>query len=222
MDEREFPHWYNEEASQADRALHDKLYDFDDLFADMRFEPDTTSYALACCQSQDPDSGEWAEDKVPLPEPLKYFGYSQVRTKVVEAIDHGLGFYDPGEKLLCLCAECADDDATLLHEMIHMHEDLINELPLYYHDTLLWALYKHLAGKVIGLDDAIDQHAHLLNESDIYYSGGLHDTLFLLKSFDLDMRMGYRLGTVFAYQHKQSFDYLSYEGEPARRSDNQG
>lgn len=29
--------------------------------------------------------------------------------------------------------------------------------------------------------------------------GGVHDLLFLLKSFDLDLRMNYPLGTVFGY-----------------------
>lgn len=222
MDERDFPHWYYEEASDEDRALHDRLYDFEDLFDDMRFEPGTPSYDLVRCQSRRLGSDEWVDDSVQLDPKLEYFSYGQVRTEVVETLDRGLGFYDPSERLLCLSREYASDDATLLHEMTHVHEEVVNGLPLHYHDTLLWALYKHLRGRVSRLDDAIDQHAHLLNETDISQVGGVHDTLFLLKTFDLDMRMGYRLGTVFGYEDKERFDYLTYEDGPAESGGDEG
>ena len=42
-------------------------------------------------------------------------------------------------------------------------------------------------------------NAHMLTEATLYSRGGLHDILFLLKSFDLEIRMGYPLRTVFAY-----------------------
>lgn len=212
MDDKEFRHWYYKEASWEDRALHDKLYDFDELFDDMRFEQGTAPYALIRCQAKDSD--EWVDEEVPSPEDLKCFSYNQIKTKV-EKPDYGLGFYDSREKLLCLGPDVAEDDAVLVHEMTHMHEDLINSLPLFYHDTLLWSLYTDLREKIDKLDDAISQHAHLLNETDIYATGGLHDTLFLLKSFDLDIRMGYKLGTVLHYDWAEHFDYLSYKGKPS-------
>lgn len=33
--------------------------------------------------------------------------------------------------------------------------------------------------------------------------GGVHDLTFLLKSFDIDLRMGYKLGTVFGYGYDE-------------------
>ena len=59
----------------------------------------------------------------------------------------------------------------------------------------------------------ITGHAHLLTGSTIYSSGGLHDILFLLKSFDLDIRMGYPLGTVFSYGREEEFKEYSYKND---------
>lgn len=60
--------------------------------------------------------------------------------------------------------EAATDDATILHEMIHLHEGVINGLPFYFHDVLYWARYQDLCKKVANLDDAISQYAHILIE----------------------------------------------------------
>ena len=67
-----------------------------------------------------------------------------------------------------------------------------------------------LKTKIPKLDDIISSHAHLLTGSTIYYRGGLHDILFLLKSFDLDIRMGYPLGTVFGYGRADEFKDCEY------------
>ena len=102
------------------------------------------------------------------------------------------------------------DDSTILHEMIHLHEFLINDQPMYFHDMLYWALYRDLKDKIPKLDEIITGHAHLLTESSLFNQGGLHDILFLLKSFDLDIRMGYPLGTVFGYGRIDDFKGYDY------------
>lgn len=83
--------------------------------------------------------------------------------------------------------------------MIHLHESVINDLPIYFHNMLYWALYQSLKQRISKLDEIITGHAHMLTESGLYEAGGLHDVLFLLKSFDLDIRKEYDLGTVFGY-----------------------
>ena len=112
------------------------------------------------------------------------------------------GYFDSKEQLLCISKECLDDDRIILHEMIHLHEFVLNGLPLFYHDTLLWTLYTDLRKRKEiknNLDKIISGHAHILFGQKIYNEGGLHDILFLLKSLDLDIKMGYSLGTVFGY-----------------------
>ena len=78
---------------------------------------------------------------------------------------------------------------------------------------LYWTLYKDLRNKISKLDEIITKHAHVFNESDLYEEGGLHDILFLLKSFDLDIRMGYPLGTVFGYGRIDIFKKYIYVKE---------
>ncbi|WP_329886773.1 hypothetical protein [Pseudoramibacter faecis] len=210
MDESFFMDWYYTQASEAERKLFDKMDEFSDLFEDMLFEPGTASYELIKCQSKSADSDEWRDDEAPRPESLEYFSYTFFKTKI-ESLDGREGYYDHQNQIICLSPEVAEDDATLLHEMIHLHESVINELPLYFHDMLYWALYHDLREKITELDQAITQHAHILNESTIYNNGGLHDILFLLKSFDLDIRKGYPLGTVFAYGGVDDFKFLTYK-----------
>lgn len=64
---------------------------------------------------------------------------------------------------------------------------------------IFYCLYKSLKNRIDDLDDRIEAHGHLLNEQQIYSRGGSHDILFLLKSYDLDLKKGYKLGTVFGY-----------------------
>ena len=92
-----------------------------------------------------------------------------------------------------------------------MDEFLINDQPMYMHDMLYWALYQALKEKIPKLDEIITGHAHLLTGSMLFEEGGLHDILFLLKSFDLDISMGYPLGTVFGYGRIDDFKVYDYE-----------
>lgn len=205
MDDSSYLKWYNEEATEEERKMHNRLNSFDNFFEDMRFEPDTSSYHLIQCQSKPEGSDVWEECEVPLPDELKYFSYNYFKVKIVEMKNYS-GYYDPSEQLICLTPNAID--STIIHELIHVHESIINELPLYYHDMLLWSLYQDLKKRVDGLDAAISQHAHLLNESSLASRGGTHDILFLLKSFDLDIKQKCPFGTIFGYGRKNDFKHL--------------
>jgi len=60
-------------------------------------------------------------------------------------------------------------------------------------------LYKKLSSQIEDLDSRILAHANIHSGTDIAQRGGSHDILFLLKSFDLDLQCGYKLGTVCGY-----------------------
>lgn len=60
-------------------------------------------------------------------------------------------------------------------------------------------LYNKLNPEIPDLDDKIAGRANILSGMDIYIQGGKHDILFFLKSLDLDLRCGYKLGTVCGY-----------------------
>ena len=216
--EEDFINWLYFEASEQEKTLAYKVEKFGMLFEDMLFKPGTSSYELTKVQVKD-QAGNWFCAGMDLPEELEYFDYSAYYFKVEELPDCD-AYYDNAEKLLCVSPESLSSDSTVLHEMIHLHECLINELPLYFHDMLCWALYKDLKEKTPKLDEIITRHAHILTGSSLYAEGGLHDVLFLLKSFDLDIREGYPLGTVFSYGKDDEFKEYSYIMDDDKKSQN--
>jgi len=201
-----FYRWYNFEATEDEKALYGRIEEFGTLFEDMIFRAGTYSSEFTKCHS-DLDKREIYDV---LPDELAKFDYFNFHYKAEEPDDCD-GYFNREEKLLCASPDAAD--STILHEMIHLHEYVVNQLPMYWHDTLYWALYKNLRDKIPELDNIITGHAHLLNESVLYKKGGLHDILFLLKSFDLDIRMRYPLGTVISYGREEAFKQYSYKKE---------
>ena len=211
MDECPFMEWIMSNIpSDDERKLVNIVADNMAHFEDMLFAPETSTYKLIQCQSRLKNSDEWINDEVGRPDELAYFSHTFLRYKV-EKLDGMLGYYNHEEQLICVTPEALNNNFVILHEMIHVYEDLINELPLFYHDMVYWALYSDLRKKIPKLDEIITGHAHLLNESSIYQFGGLHDILFLLKSFDLDIRMGAQLGTVFGYNRVDVFKEYGYK-----------
>ena len=206
MDNCSFADWYFKEATPEDIALYERVLSYGEFFEDMCFKVGTTSNRLIKCQSKQAD-GEWHDDEFDLPDKLEYFDYTLFKYKAEKPIDCDASF-NRLESLLT--APINADDSIILHEMIHMHECVINELPMYFHDMLYWALYQDLKDQIPMLDSIITDHAHIVNEYSLYQQGGLHDILFLLKSFDLDIRMKYKLGTVFGYGRTDDFSEYSY------------
>lgn len=202
MDESWQYDWAKSNPSDEERKLFDRLYVLGDYFSDMLFEEGSLTGELIKCQSQ-LDDGSWQDDTVVLPHELKDFRYTYFKRKVESLENNCAGYFDPKEQLLCISKEYLENDSIILHEMIHLHEFVLNGLPLFYHDTLLWALYVDLKEKINNLDRIILGHAHILAEQKIYNKGGMHDILFLLKSMDLDIKMDYSLGTVFGYELKE-------------------
>ena len=209
VDQNTFFQWYNFEATPDDIALYERVDGYGNLFEDMLFRRGTSSYGWTKYQVKNAD-GTWSEEGGYLPEELLYFDYSGFIYKA-EELDNYSGVFNQEDQILCTSPNA--EDSTVLHEMIHLHEFVINELPMYWHDMLYWALYKDLRNKISKLDEIITKHAHVFNESDLYEEGGLHDILFLLKSFDLDIRMGYPLGTVFGYGRIDIFKKYIYVKE---------
>jgi len=188
--------------SEEDITLRDRVYDFSDLFGDMLLEQNE------CVTVTDNDGHTCSYQ----PEELHYFSYGWVRFSV-RPLDSGCAglFTDCNIALhsgdisklkraeLAISPKHMRDDAVLLHEMIHLHETVIEDFPTTYHDIIFWQLYKSLSEKISDLDMRIQAFSHLSFQQDVEAFGGCHDILFLLKSYDLDIKMGYPLGTILAY-----------------------
>ena len=56
-----------------------------------------------------------------------------------------------------------------------------------------------MSRKISDLDQRIQAFTHLSDQQKLDAVGGCHDVLFLLKSFDLDIKMRYPLGSVLGY-----------------------
>ena len=212
--EETFFEWYWSQATQEERKLFDKVESLSSMFEDMLFKPGTSTYDLIKCKSKQKGTDEWIDDTVNLPTELEYFSYEFFRFKVEALEENQGGYFNHENHTLCISNKELENDNTILHELIHLHECVINELPLYFHDIVYWSIYKDLKSKIHDLDEIITATAHLLNESSIYSEGGLHDILFLLKSFDLDIKMKYPLGTVFAYgkaEELKEYQYLDQQ-----------
>jgi len=87
---------------------------------------------------------------------------------------------------------------TLLHKMIHAYEEML-KLP--FRDWLLLDLYQRMKRKIgeRAVRRCINVNTHTRN------SVVSHGVLFLLKSLELDERLGWKHGTVFGYGRDEWF-----------------
>lgn len=101
---------------------------------------------------------------------------------------------------------------TILHEMIHAHEFILEKRKPLLKEIVLLELYKNLKPKLnqknIDIDTWIFNHANIPHNEDLADTGGEHDLLFFLKSIDLDIRCGFELLTVFGYDYTRNFKEL--------------
>ena len=117
--------------------------------------------------------------------------------------------------------EYVKDNTVLLHELIHVFEwfyrpgnepyenqygtEVNPYIPPFIRDVLFINLYNDVNKRIKAkysnedLDLLILYHAHYVFGVQIALQGGNHDVLFYLKSLDLDLRLGFPLGTVCGY-----------------------
>lgn len=188
-----------ETATEDDRLLYEKVISFSDLFEDMLFVEGSASAKLLAHKGIDPLSGEMSLTVLNRPNVLDNFTYMFFSYKVESGDPKHGGDYNLKDQTLCIQKDHLEYDNVILHEMIHMHEHVVDSLPLIWHDALYYSLYKSLKRKIRKLDKIITLREQMLWENYAYPNGGSHDTLFMLKSFDLDLHLGYKLGTVHSY-----------------------
>ena len=194
------------EMSREERFLFSQVVDFWDLFEDMRFDEDSIVGEYIKVQYGD-GKGSFEDGIIAIPHAIRYFDPQQCtyRVKGLEEMV-AWGAYNSAECCLTLREDVLRDDAILLHEMIHMHEHVLQKVPHYYREILLLALYKtvkpQIAERGFDLDQLIFGHSNVAEAQRVASIGGEHGILFYLKSLDLDLKMEYELGTVCGYGRK--------------------
>lgn len=184
-------------------SMFQRVCELQDLFEDMQFADDSIVDNFIKVKYGS-NNGDFITDTIPIPDIIRYFDPQSFDYRIVPEDNASFGgCYNHMERSLTLREDAFGNDAVLLHEMIHMHEHAFEKVSRFYRDILFFCLYNDLKPKLeqdgIDLDKLILNHSHVAEGQRITVLGGQHDILFYLKSLDLDIKMGYELGTVCGY-----------------------
>ncbi|MBD5495441.1 MAG: hypothetical protein HDR12_14040 [Lachnospiraceae bacterium] len=131
---------------------------------------------------------------------------------IVEHIAKYDAYTDINSRKIVVDKKQIKNKSTILHEMIHAHEYILQKETPILKEIVLIELYKDLkpklANRKIDLDTWIFNHSNIPHNIELANSGCEHDTLFFLKSIDLDIRCGFELLTVFGYDYTRNFKEL--------------
>ena len=189
-----------------ERKLREFLDEHAFLFDDMLFRPGSCTYNAAVLTYEDGVT----DDEFYLPEALLSFSFSYFDVSV-EHLEDCCGYYNSEEQKLVIDPDHYKE-STILHEMIHLHEDILLEEAPYYRDCVFFALYKSLQKNIPDLDEILEEYSHLSIMMRSYgtASAGLHSVVFLLKSFQIDIHYSWKLGTTFGYGQDEIFGQYQY------------
>ena len=110
------------------------------------------------------------------------------------------GVYTPTTNKIIIATDYKSDKSIILHEMTHYYVYKLEQLWSCYTEWLLLRLYNKLSEAIPDLDSRIMGHMARLHYDAEQNTHGAHGILFFLKSYDLDIRCGYELGTVCGYE----------------------
>ena len=186
-------------ASQEEDDVNSRMYDFGErFFSDMMFEPDSIVGKYLECKSKDGNSDREVTDYIPIPE-LQSFSYDMIICKIKSLGKDYMACFDSKEMSLTISPNYTDRDYVILHEMIHIHEFLLSKINASYRDILFYELYKKVSNSINNINKLLDSWCNGVNQLGIQQKGGIHSPLFLLKSLDIDLQCGYKLGTTMGY-----------------------
>lgn len=109
------------------------------------------------------------------------------------------GLYRPEDNTIVISEGYSGDKKVILHEMIHYYDYKLSLLWSCYYEWVLLSLKEKLSTIIPDLDDRINAHIEYLHFYKEQNEVGNHSILFFLKSYDLDIRCGYELGTICSY-----------------------
>ena len=172
----------------------------EDLFSDMIFEKGsiTGDFMLR--------NGKHLIFETGLSIDEQYFRF------IVEDIEKYDAYTDVNSRKIVVDKKHIKNKPTILHEMLHAHEFILEKRKPLLKEIVLLELYKDLKPKLnqknIDIDTLIFNHANIPYNEDLADAGGEHDLLFFLKSIDLDIRCRFELLTVFGYDYTRNFKEL--------------
>ncbi len=195
---KRFINWL-ENQTPEEYQLHSMALEFDEeYFTDLRLADENAARLLA--YEVKTDKGEWVKTAADPPlididDGHWIFRFCRFRDGAIYGRchrNHRIIHIRPG-------LNETEHKSTVLHEMIHAYEIM---LPKVYMEWLLLELDRKLARKITRkhLQSCIDVSLHVELHHRHY-----HGLFFLFKSLDLDLRLRWPLGTVFAYGQDEFF-----------------
>lgn len=196
---QKYHEWFeNKTEKEEDLELFISLQE--DLFSDMLFEKGTITgdYMLR--------NGKHLTFEPRLSMDEQYFRF------IVEDNAKYDAYTDVDTRKIVVDKKYIKNKPTILHEMLHAHEFILEKRKPLLKEIVLLELYKDLKPKLsqknIDIDTWIFTHANIPHNEDLADTGGEHDLLFFLKSIELDIRCGFELLTVFGYDYTRNFKEL--------------
>ena len=197
--EDDWEEWYHHEATPDEKEIYDLIWRSRQRFDDLTLQEGSSTFSII------------EDDDRPV---LQCFFHNLI-VRVADFKDPNLlASYNSEYHTITVSPKVKTEEYCILHEMIHMFDKTYDGLSG-LRDAVRWRLYYSLRNKISGLDQAIldfTKARSLMSINRCPENRDLfrqkHDTLFLLKSFDLDMKMGYQFGTVLGYGYAEKFKYL--------------
>lgn len=122
----------------------------------------------------------------------------------VESIEGYMGLHDASNNTITIDSNHLDDKNTILHEMVHAYENILDTCGIPFIKELLFLeLYRFLQARDIDIDNRVLSHSNLLSGLDVAEQGGLHSVFFFLKTLELDIRCDLPLGTICGYDREK-------------------
>lgn len=197
--EQEYYTWLNNR-TEKEQTLEKIIKSLEDLFADMCFCQGsiTGDYMLRDGKHLTFETG------LTIDEQLFRF--------IVEPVVKYDAYTDVNSRKIVVDQKQIKNKPTILHEMLHTHEFILEKRKPLLKEIVLLELYKDLKPKLrqknIDIDTWIFNHANIPHNEDLADVGGEHDLLFFLKSIDLDLKCGFEPLTVFGYDYIRNFSLI--------------
>jgi len=167
------------------------------FFEDFTLKPDSILHDFLCYETKDA-SGNWFKYAEDQPD-TSLFCYETPYDIKIADLDGVVSICNTESRTITIDPEYVDDKKVILHEMIHAYiGQFEGDQFSVFLECLLLRLYNELKTKISDLEGRIINHAHTIRQED-FYDHGSHGLLFLLKSFDLDLRLSLPLGSVCSY-----------------------
>lgn len=179
--------WFNNRTPEEYELHGDILKYQEEYFEDMTLQPNSLLHNTA-------DIMENMYDVFSLELNFHHYTFH-----IANLDEYTMGETCHPERKITIAPKYKNSVPVILHEMIHAYEHILHDEHFTLNELMLLYFYNKLKPLIPDLDTLIEEHAELYGQHCISSTGGSHGILFYLKSLDLDMRCGYKLGTVCGY-----------------------